>query len=183
MKDYRLNNKKIEKYLKTKSIKLDLKKIIKNKKQKLAVICYAENEHGEFLLLERYKEPFSGKLVAPGGKTDYEEDIEESMRREFFEETGINLKSMSLEIITSEDGPNHYNWILIIYTSKIKKQPLIDSDEGILNWVRKEELNKNNITSIDTELLNHIFDDKKKYVDITYKTSEKFVINEIKDLY
>ncbi len=183
MKDYRLNYQKIDNYLKAKDVNLFTEHIIKNKKQKLAVICYAENEFEEYLLLERFKEPFSGKLAAPGGKTNYEEDIEESMKREFLEETGIILKDINLEVITSEDGPDYYNWILFIYTAKIKKQPLIDSDEGILKWVKKESLNKNNIASIDSELLNHIFDDVKKYVDISYENSEKFVINKIKELY
>lgn len=180
--DYRMNNLKINRYLKEKEINLDAETLIKNEKQKLAVICYAKNENDEFLLLERFKEPFAGKLAAPGGKTDYEEHIEDSVRREFLEETGIILNDLKLKLITSEVGPVNYNWILFVYTSDIKKQPLIDSDEGILKWVKKDEMIEDNITSIDKQLIEHIFDEKIKYINIEYKNSEDFKIKNIKNL-
>jgi 8-oxo-dGTP diphosphatase len=182
MKDYRLNEEKIEKYFIKNNLKIKLNDIVKNEKQKIATICYAKNELDEYLLLERYKEPFAGKLVAPGGKTDYNESIDDSIIREFKEETGILLEDVNLKIITSEEGPEHYNWILFIYTSNIKKQNFINCDEGDLKWVHKEEINKNNITSIDAELLEHIFGDKKKFVDITYENPKNYVINKIIEL-
>lgn len=182
MKNYRINYEKLEKYFSKNKIPLDIKDVVKNNEQKIAVICYAKNEFNEYLLLERFKEPFAGKLVAPGGKTYYDESIEDSIAREFKEETGINLDNVELKVITSEDGPEHYNWILFIYTSEIKKQNLIDCDEGDLRWVHKDDIKSNNITSIDAELLDHIFGNKKKYVDISYITPKKFTINEIIEL-
>ncbi|MDK2945876.1 NUDIX domain-containing protein [Geotoga petraea] len=182
MEEYRINYEKLEKYFEKNNIQLDTKKVVKNNNQKIAVICYAKNEFGEYLLLERFKEPFPGKLVAPGGKTYYDESIEDSIFREFKEETGIKLNNTKLKVITSEDGPEHYNWILFIFTSEIKKQNLIDCDEGILRWVYKDDIKTNNITSIDAELLDHIFGNKKKYVDISYITPKEFTINEIIEL-
>jgi 8-oxo-dGTP diphosphatase len=163
-------------------LKIKLNDVVKNEKQKIATICYAKNELNEHLLLERYKEPFSGKLVAPGGKTYYNESIEDSIIREFKEETGILLDNINLKVITSEEGPENYNWILFIYTSNIKKQKLINCNEGKLKWIHKEEINKSNISSIDSELLEHIFGDKKKFVDITYENPTNYIINKIIEL-
>lgn len=179
MNKYKMNYDKLKKYFYKNKIPIEIKNIIKNDKQKIAVICYAKNEYNEYLLLERYKDPFAGKLTAPGGKTYYNESIDDSIIREFKEETGIVLDNLKLKIITSENGPEYYNWILFIYTSNIKKQKLIKCDEGDLKWVHQDEINKNNITPIDSELLEHIFGNKKKFVDITYENPEEFIINKI----
>ena len=139
------------------NINIDIKRLEKNKLQKKAVICYAENEEKETLMLERIKEPFSGKLVAPGGKVEKKEDIETAMKREYFEETGIELKDLELKLITVETGPEYYNWILFIFKSNIKKFPTKYCNEGTLKWIKTKDLCKENLSNIDKKIIPYIF--------------------------
>ncbi|SHH20744.1 NUDIX domain-containing protein [Thermosipho atlanticus] len=141
-----------------------VEKIRRSKIQKVAVMCYAENEYDEVLMLERSNEPFKNKLVPPGGKVKDGEKISEALKREFFEETGIILKNYVLKVITTELGPEHYNWILFIYKAFIKKQPTIKCSEGKLYWIRKSELKFHNISDIDKKILPYIFYKKGLYL-------------------
>ncbi|MEX0331304.1 MAG: NUDIX domain-containing protein [Puniceicoccaceae bacterium] len=52
---------------------------------------FIENERGEILLIERGKEPAKGKLAPPGGFADINESAEQSLSREVFEETGLQV--------------------------------------------------------------------------------------------
>ncbi|WP_206076214.1 hypothetical protein [Marinitoga lauensis] len=55
--------KNITDFFKEQKINFDTQRLYKNNNQKIAVMCYAENEENEILMLERIKEPFSGYLV------------------------------------------------------------------------------------------------------------------------
>ncbi|SHE36899.1 8-oxo-dGTP diphosphatase [Marinitoga hydrogenitolerans DSM 16785] len=159
----------VEKYIKEKKLQFDTKKLFKNHNQKIAVMCYAENEENEILMLERIKEPFSGKLVPPGGKVETNEDIEKAIRREFLEETGFILNDLKLKVFTSEEGPEHYNWILFIFLGKIKKRKLNYCNEGILKWIKKNKLLEENLTNIDKKILPYLYEKKGLFfIEINY---------------
>lgn len=58
------------------------------------VACYLYH-HGMFLLLQRQPhKPHGGKWGLPAGKVDPGEDIGTAVRREVYEETGIDLKEL-----------------------------------------------------------------------------------------
>jgi ADP-ribose pyrophosphatase YjhB (NUDIX family) len=63
------------------------------------------------LLAERAHEPSKGKLDVPGGFTDYNESLEDTLRRELFEELGI--KVTKYRYIAS--FPNEYQYSGITY--------------------------------------------------------------------
>ncbi|WP_448377416.1 NUDIX domain-containing protein [Fervidobacterium sp.] len=141
----------------------------KNEKQKVATICYAEND-GKILFLLRKKEPFSGYLVPPGGHVEKDEDVESATKREFFEETGLELVDLKLKMVTSEVGPEHYNWILFIFVGKTKETNFVESEEGSLSWIEKEKILSENLSPIDKLLVPYILDQ----TDIVWKAEIEY---------
>ncbi|WP_448378037.1 NUDIX domain-containing protein [Fervidobacterium sp.] len=141
----------------------------KNEKQKVATICYAEND-GKILFLLRKKEPFSGHLVPPGGHVEEGEDVESATKREFLEETGLELVDLKLKMVTSEVGPEHYNWILFIFVGKTKETNFVESEEGSLSWIEKEKILSENLSPIDKLLVPYILDE----TDIMWKAEIEY---------
>ncbi len=56
-----------------------------------AVVAFIRNGRGELLVVERDCEPAKGTLDLPGGFTDIDETVEESVIREIKEETGLTV--------------------------------------------------------------------------------------------
>ncbi|KAF2956606.1 NUDIX domain-containing protein [Marinitoga sp. 38H-ov] len=159
----------IKSFFEKEKISFDISRLFKNYNQKIAVMCYAENEENEILMLERIKEPFAGKLVPPGGKVEKNEDIIQAIKREFLEETGFILNDLTLKVFTSEEGPEHYNWILFIFLGKINKQKLNYCNEGILKWVKKDKLLEENLTNIDKQIIPYLYEKEGiYYIEINY---------------
>jgi len=158
-------------------------KVRKNEKQKLAVICYAQN-NGNILFLHRKKEPFAGFLVPPGGHVEDGEHVEDAIRREFLEETGLELVNLKLKMVTSEEGPEHYNWVLFIFTGSTLSDDFVESEEGNLVWIKKEEVMQHNLSIIDKELFPYIMDgsDKIWFAKIKYNDEKSFEHLEINEL-
>ncbi|MBM7558893.1 NUDIX hydrolase [Marinitoga litoralis] len=176
-----MNN--IKRFFENENLDFDISKLFKNHNQKIAVICYAENEEKEILMLERIKEPFSGKLVPPGGKVEKDEDIIQAIKREFFEETGFELKDLKLKVFTSEEGPEHYNWILFVFLGKVKKQELGYCNEGILKWVKKDKLLEENLTNIDKKIIPYLYEkDGIYYIEINYDENKNAEIINIENV-
>lgn len=66
------------------------------------------NSKGELLIARRAKDPAKGTLDLPGGFVDNAETAEEGMVREIREETGLDIKSDSIEYLFSI--PNIYRY-------------------------------------------------------------------------
>ncbi|MBO8160282.1 MAG: NUDIX domain-containing protein [Thermosipho sp. (in: Bacteria)] len=160
-----------------------ISKIRRKRIQKLAVIFYGINEFGEVVMLKRNKEPFKDKLVPPGGKLEKGESVVDALKREFYEETGIEINNYVLKVITTEIGPDGYNWILFIYKGYIKKKHLPECDEGKLYWIKKEELRKQDLSEIDKKLLPYIFEERGLFLfKIDYDNDKNYKIVNIKKL-
>ena len=69
-----------------------------------AVVAFIRNSRGELLVVERDCEPAKGTLDLPGGFTDIDETVEESVIREVKEETGLDITATSYLF----SYPNHY---------------------------------------------------------------------------
>ncbi len=160
-----------------------VKKLTKSPKQRLAVICYAEYE-GKVLFIKRTKEPFAGFLVPPGGKVEDGEGIEEAIRREFREETGLELNNLRVKMVTSEEGPEHFNWVLFIFVAKLNSEKFIPSDEGELVWVEKDKIFEENLSPIDKALVKYILDGSNgvRIAQIRYSEDKKIEDLKIRDL-
>ena len=71
-----------------------------------ATAAFIINDIGELLVVRRAKEPAKGTLDLPGGFCDMEETVEEGMRREIQEETGLEVG----EIRYLFSSPNVYQY-------------------------------------------------------------------------
>ena len=69
-----------------------------------AVVAFIRNSRGELLVVERDCEPAKGTLDLPGGFTDIDETVEESVIREIKEETGLTVTVTTYLF----SYPNHY---------------------------------------------------------------------------
>ena len=97
------------------------------------------------LVATRAKEPAKGTLDLVGGFVDMEETIEEGMRREIMEETGLTVEAMEYRFSL----PNLYEYSgMTIHTLDMffvvrvdsNVQPKADDDVAKLQWMRLEEI-------------------------------------------
>ncbi len=96
----------------------------------------------QFLLLKRAKPPHVGKYVPVGGKLDPFEDPYSAALRETQEETGIALKKLKYGGCLIETAPIDYNWQCNIYIADIPYQEPPFCDEGELEWIAFDQLDK-----------------------------------------
>lgn len=160
-----------------------IEKVRKSEKQRLAVMCYAQYGN-KVLFLLREKEPFAGFLVPPGGKVEKGEEIEDAVRREFREETGLELNELKLKMVTTEEGPENYNWILFTFIGKVDSDKTIECSEGELTWIDKDMMLKQNLSTIDRMLIPYIFtdDDRVNIIEIIYNENREPRILSVKEV-
>lgn len=92
-----------------------------------AVACVLRDKEGNYLLVRRAKEPAKGTLDLAGGFVDPMEEVEEAVKREVWEETG--LKASHIRYLCSR--PNVYPFSGIdVYTSDLFFLVDCDSFEG-----------------------------------------------------
>lgn len=157
---------------------IDPENIRRSVGQVKAAICYIQDS-GRSLMIKRRKEPFSGYIVAPGGKFEYGETPSQCIEREIYEETGLIIKDYKLKIVTSELGPSHYNWILYIYVCTGFEGSVKESDEGELCWVDSDKLAFEQMADIDKKMLPYVFDDKRYFFKLKYDSDKNCTIESI----
>lgn len=140
---------------------------------KLATLLYIKNTNGEFLLLERVKEPNKGFLSPPGGKLKID-DIESPVAcavREAYEECSIKSHPTDwklLGIITEKEYPNIGNIMIFCYEylNKINTVPA-DSNEGRFKFVSPSEIKNANIPDTDKLFIwNFVLENKSNLFSI-----------------
>lgn len=146
--------------------------IRRSEEQVKAAICYIF-DGDKSLMIKRKKEPFSGYIVAPGGRFEEGETPFQCIEREIMEETGLAIKDYKLKIVTSEVGPKHYRWILYLFICNAFEGTVRESDEGELCWVDIDKLTQNKMSDIDKEMLPYVLDDKKYFFKISYNDDKK----------
>jgi 8-oxo-dGTP diphosphatase len=106
----------------------------------------------KILLVERGKEPLKGWWSLPGGVLETGERIEEGIRREVKEETGLEVKPVALatifeRIIRDDKGRAQYHYVLIDYICRILGgTPAAASDVSALAWVGESDLRDYRLT-------------------------------------
>ena len=140
---------------------------------KFATLLYIKNTKGDYLLIERVKEPNMGFLSPPGGKLNIEE-VESPIAcavREAFEE--CNIKSHPndwklLGIVTEKAYPNVGDIMIFCfeYLNKVDTLPT-NSNEGNFIFVNPDEIKYAHIPDTDKLFIwNYVLDNKSNLFSI-----------------
>lgn len=116
-------------------------------RSKLTTLCYIEKDDS-YLMLHRVSKKHDvnkDKWIGVGGHFEENESPEECLLREAKEETGFTLTNWSFRgIVTfiSEGWDTEY---MCLYTADGYEGEMIPCNEGVLEWVKKEDLLKLNL--------------------------------------
>lgn len=110
---------------------------------KLTTTCYLES-HNKTLLLYRNKKQgdmHEGKWVGIGGKFETGETPEDCINREFYEETGLQLKNPTMRgIIVFPNFFKEEDWIMFVFRCTDYEGILSSTNEGTLKWVETDKI-------------------------------------------
>ena len=114
-----------------------------------------------------------GKWNGLGGKLENGESPEECVIREVYEESGLTIKNPTLRgIMTFPKFDDIDDWLVFLYTSNEFKGNLIESEEGILNWINNNEILNLNLWDGDKIYLAWLKQDKFFSAKFIYKNRE-----------
>jgi ADP-ribose pyrophosphatase YjhB (NUDIX family) len=115
------------------------------------------------LLVERGKQPLKGYWSLPGGAVEPGESLAAAIRREVLEETGLDVKPLSVaeifeRILRDKAGNTEYHYVLIDYLCKVTGGELrAGDDSAAAEWVRRKELPSRKLTEGTLEVIERAF--------------------------
>jgi len=121
------------------------------------------------LLVERGKEPLKGWWSLPGGVLECGETLEEGIRREVREETGLEIHLLGVveifeRIMRDASGATEYHYVLIDYLCRAHTGQLCAaSDVSRVEWVRRRALPGYRITEGTLPVIEKAFRERRKY--------------------
>ncbi|OGX40546.1 MAG: NUDIX hydrolase [Omnitrophica WOR_2 bacterium RIFCSPLOWO2_01_FULL_41_12] len=96
---------------------------------------------GGIVLIERSNPPFGWAL--PGGFVDYGESLEEAVKREMKEETGLDISGLKQFHTYSEPGRDpRFQTIATVFIAKGKGKPQAGDDAQGLKIIKLSEIEK-----------------------------------------
>ncbi|EDS76522.1 NUDIX domain-containing protein [Clostridium massiliodielmoense] len=122
------------------------------------------NPHGEILLCKSHK--WGNKYVTPGGHIELGEKMEDALKREILEETGLKIYDIKLislkESIYSDTFHEKKHFIFIDYICKTDSSNVILNDEAEeYEWVNLDKIDKYDLGGFIKELLLQLRNNKE----------------------
>ena len=118
---------------------------------------------GRALLIKRGSEPLKDQWSIPGGTLDLGESIQEGVRRELLEETGIEVRVGELievfdRIFRDAAGKIQYHFVIVDYLcEKVSGEAHAASDVTDVAWVNEEDLWNYKLTEAATRVVRKAF--------------------------
>jgi 8-oxo-dGTP diphosphatase len=124
---------------------------------------------GRALLIRRGSEPLKGQWSIPGGTLELGETLEEGVRRELGEETGLKVRVLELIEVFERIFPEQpdklararrpqYHFVILDYLcERVDGEPRPGSDVTDIAFVAEEELASYNLTPAATRVLHKAF--------------------------
>lgn len=113
----------------------------------LSTLCYIEKD-GKYLMLHRTvkkNDVNKDKWIGVGGHFELDESPEECLLREVKEETGYTLTSYKFRGLVTFVSGNGVTEYMSLFTAEGFEGEAISCNEGMLEWVDKEEVLNLNI--------------------------------------
>lgn len=119
----------------------------KKTKSPMTTLCYVEKEDAYLMLhrVSKKQDVNKDKWIGIGGHFEEGESPEDCLLREAYEETGLTLTSWRFRGMVTFTQEGYGTEYMCLYTADGFSGELKDCDEGILEWVKKEELLKLNL--------------------------------------
>ena len=95
---------------------------------------------GKVLLIKRGTEPFKGFWATPGGHIDWDETIEEAIKREVKEETNLEVRKLTFLRIDSSPQRHPKQAINAVYLAETKGEAKAGDDATEIKWWPVKEL-------------------------------------------
>ena len=111
-------------------------------RSKLTTLCYIE-KGDSYLMLHRVSKKHDvnkDKWIGIGGHFEENESPEECLLREAKEETGLTLTSWKFRGIVTFISEGWNTEYMCLYTADGYEGEIIPCNEGVLEWIRKEDL-------------------------------------------
>ena len=118
---------------------------------------------GRALLIKRGGPPLEGQWSIPGGTLELGESIQEGVRRELLEETGIEVRVGELievfdRIFRDAAGKIQYHFVIVDYLcEKVSGEAHAASDVTDAAWVCEEDLWNYKLTEAATRVIRKAF--------------------------
>lgn len=118
---------------------------------------------GRALLIKRGSAPLEGQWSIPGGTLELGESIEEGVRRELMEETGIEVRVLGMieafdRIFRDDAGKIQFHFVIVDYLCElVSGEAVAAGDVTDTAWVREEDLGGYKLTETATRVLRKAF--------------------------
>jgi 8-oxo-dGTP diphosphatase len=123
---------------------------------------------GSILLVERGREPLKGYWSLPGGLVEPGEKLEDAIKREILEETGLQVKPASIfevfeRIMCDPQGRPEYHYVLIDYICRVQGGELAPADDvAQVMWTPRAKLGDYRLTDGTRGVIERAFDARRK---------------------
>ena len=126
-----------------------------------SVVAVIVDDEGRVLLTRRSIPPFQGDWVMPGGKIDLGEPIVEAVKREVWEEVGLEVETGELVDIFEHvtPGVDNYHFIILYYRCTPLYCDINHNKDEVdeARWVKPEELSSYNLPDGARFILKKLF--------------------------
>ena len=139
---------------------------------KIGTLCYIKDAQKTLMLhrIKKENDMHKGKWNGLGGKLENGESPEECIIREVYEESGLTIKNPTLRgIMTFPKFDDIDDWLVFLYTATDFTGNLIESNEGVLEWINNNEILNLNLWEGDKIYLDWLNQDRFFSAKFIYK--------------